>query len=787
MRRLFPIVLFLLLPGIVFARQAGPAGAGTIEGTVTSLENYGINGVILTLEPPRRVEYTDQNGAFAFRDVPAGSYVLRMNIGALEASEANVTVVAGQTVNVSKVLQRDFRLSMTTTVGAASRILEQQLEAPASVTVIDEKRIALEGAAGQIPRLLQSAAGAEYTQSGLYDIQFNSRGFNATLSRRVQVLLDGRDLAAPENKNQEWISQAFLTSELESIEFVRGPAAALYGSNSINGVVALTSKSPRGTPGGRVSITAGNLGTVTGDVRWAGEIGHDWYTKLQLNHTDSGSFTQSRLSETEYPGLPLEVVPARTNAQATAFDARFDKYFASGGQLVLEAGFSHSAGGTYLSQAGRFSVVDSNRSWSRAQLNTTRWTAHAYVNTRYGDLNALYAPVHYPTQTVQFKGEVQGNRRFAHSKGRAVFGASYLQEHASSADSNGNQTLYSHAVTTKEPALFGQLDYNLSAKLKAVGALRWDESTLHTAQFSPKAALVYLLTPNQSLRASFSRGFQVGNYNELFVSTPLAPPLDLSVFDEAFAPILGGVSLGFDSVPVLAQGNSNLDVEKVESVEIGYVARFGSRVRIGADVYRNNMRDFITDILPGVNPAFPPYQAPSQLPPALREAIEQTVNGAIPGLTNLPDGNPAIVYSLGNVGLVTSRGFEAEGDFRLWRGWSLDTSYTRFDFTLVESEPGLEPKPNAPGHRVAFGVTYVRPQFSASFHHRWVDGFVWASGLLVGSVPTYNVSDLSASYTVNRRWQLGLSVYNVFDSDHYEMFGGDVLGRRILTSLAFNW
>jgi len=779
---------------MALARQAGAPAAsavnqstGTIEGTVTSAEDYGIGGVIVTLEPLRWVEYTDQNGAFAFRGVPAGAFVLRMNIGALETSEVNVDVAAGQTVSMNKILQRDFRLSMTTTVSAASRVQEQQLEAPAAISVIDEKTIALEGGADQIPSVLQSLPGAEYTQSGLYDIQFNSRGFNATLSRRVQVLLDGRDLAAPENKNQEWISVGFLEPELESIEFVRGPAAALYGANSINGVVAMTSKSPRGSPGGRASITTGELGTFIGDLRWAGPIGHDWYTKLVVNHTRSGSFSRSRTESVEYPGPPLDVVPALVNTEANGFDGRFDKYFATGRQLVLESGFSQSDGGTYLSQAGRYSVVDSKRSWSRVQLNSTRWTAQAYVNTRNGEWKGLFAPSRYPTSGVQFKGEVQGNRRFAHARGRVVFGASYLHEHVDSADSSGMQTLFQRAVTTKEPALFSQLDYNISSQIKVVTALRWDESTLHTAQWSPKVALVYQPLPNHGLHVSYSRGFQVGNYNELFVGIPLAPPLDLSAIESAFAPSLGGTSLGFNSVPVFAYGNPKLDVEKIKSYEVGYVGKFGSRARIGLDLYRNNMRDFITDIVPGVNPAYPAYRAPATLPASLRAVIEQTVNSALPGLTNLPNGGPQIVYSLGNVGLVTSRGVEAESAFRLWQGWSVDASYTLFDFTLVKSTPGLEPKPNAPRNHAAFGVTYVRPRLTASFRHRWVDTFKWASGLLVGQVPSYNVSDLNASYTLTERWKLGLNVSNVFDRRHYEMFGGDILRRRALTSLTFTW
>jgi len=791
--RLASILMLVLLPRIGFAQAPGavpPSSAaqspGAVEGTIVSEEGVGIGGAIVTLEPPRMVEYTDQNGAFAFHGVPAGTYVVVMHLGELEA-RVEVIVVPGQTVGVKKVIPRDFRLLMTSTVTAASRVQEERLETPAAISVVDEKTIALEGGAGQLPSLLQSTPGAEYTQSGVYNIEFNSRGFNGTLSRRVQVLLDGRNLAAPENKNQEWISVGFLAPELETIEFVRGPAAALYGANSINGVVAMTSKSPRGSPGGRARITTGELGTFIGDLRWAGPLGHDWYTKLVVNHTRSGSFTQPRTATTEYKDLPLEVAPALGDAKATSGDARFDKYFADGQQLVLEGGFSENDGGTYLSQGGRISILDSKRSWSRVNFNTTQWTAQAYVNTRYADQQALFAPVHYPTASVQFKGEVQGNQHFAHARGRAVFGASYLQEHVDSADSAGVQTLYLHDVTTKEPALFGQLDYDLSSRLKVVGALRWDASTLHDAQLSPKGALVFLPVPNHSLRVSFDRGFQVGNYTELFLSSPLAAPLDLASLDAAFAPVTGGVPLGFAVVPVNAFGNPNLDVEKVKSVDVGYVGSFGSRVRISVDVYRTTMRDFITDLSPGTNPGYPAYRAPSALPPAIRTVIEQTVNGLIPGLTNLPNGRPQVVYSYGNAGLVTTRGVEVEGAFRPRPGWSLNASYTKFDFTLVESQPGLEPKPNAPKNRVTFVVTYERPRFAASFHHRWVDEFTWASGLFVGPVPRYNVSDLNASYSLTPRWQIGANISNMFDRPHYEMFGGDILRRRALVHLTANW
>ena len=784
-------LLLLLDPTLASAQATAPAppagDTGSITGTVRSDDGTGVANAIVTLSPLRLVEVTDQQGAFAFRNVPPGRYSVAINLGGLEARADDVAVTAGSAVSVTKVVPADFTVTMTTIVTAASRVLEGSLETPAAVTVVGAGTIDLEGGAGQLPSLLAAAAGAEYAQSGVYNIEFNARGFNGALSRRVQVLVDGRDLAAPESKNQEWLSNGFLASDLESLELVRGPAAALYGANSINGVMALTTKAPRGSLGGRARVTTGDLGTFMGEVRWAGSIGHDWYAKVLFNHTDSGTFSRSRTESLEYIGLPLEIAAARSDVHANTGTARFDKYFAGGNVLALEAGFADTGGGTYLTQAGRLNIVNAKRSWSRASLTANRWTASAYLNTRHATQEALYAPVTIPTASVQVKADIQGHQRFARSRGRVVFGASYLQEHVDSANDAGIQTLYQAALTTKAPAVFGQVEFDLTTQLKAIGALRWDDSTLHDAQWSPRAALVYRAGDGHSVHVSFNRGFQVGNYTELFLNVPLAPPLDLSAFDDALAPLANGIALGFNAVPISAIGNSGLDVETITAVEVGYAAALGSRVRGAISVYRNRMRDFISDLAPGINPAYPPYRAPAAIEADARAIIEATVNGALPGLTNLASGGPQIVFSNGNVGLVTSRGVELEAAVRVRPEWTIDGSYTWFDFTLIESVPGLEPKPNAPTHRAAFGVGYDRQRLGASFRHRWVNRFAWASGVFAGIVPTYHVSDLNASYALTPRLQIGANISNLFDRKHYEMFGGDLLRRRALAHLTVTW
>jgi hypothetical protein len=82
------------------------------------------------------------------------------------------------------------------------------VDAPAAITVIEDTQIATEASTGQVPKILEFTPGAEVTQSGLYDFNFNTRGFNSSLNRRVSTYIDGRDVGVVLLGAQEWAAIA---------------------------------------------------------------------------------------------------------------------------------------------------------------------------------------------------------------------------------------------------------------------------------------------------------------------------------------------------------------------------------------------------------------------------------------------------------------------------------------------------------------------------------------------------------------------------------------------------
>ena len=117
------------------------------------------------------------------------------------------------------------------------------------------------------------------TQSGLYDYNINTRGFNSSLNRRVATLIDGRDPSVPFLGAQEWSAVSFPLDDLANLEMVRGPSAALYGANASSGVLNMTTKAPRDSQGGILRLSFGELNTTNVDLRWAGSLGNEWYVK----------------------------------------------------------------------------------------------------------------------------------------------------------------------------------------------------------------------------------------------------------------------------------------------------------------------------------------------------------------------------------------------------------------------------------------------------------------------------------------------------------------------------
>lgn len=781
------------------------AAHGHIAGRISRESGSGIGGVIVQVVETGAVQLSDANGDFRF-EIPVGTYSLQFVAGSNVTTESNVVVTAGRTTRVDKKVDWNLSVAETITVYSASRRVERVVEAPSSVTVMSPEDVAAVAPSGQAPRIVESAPGVDYTSSGLYDTNFNARGFNSSLNRRILTLIDGRDPAVAFLGSQEWAALSFPLDEMASVELVRGPGSALYGPNAFSGVLNMTTKQPKLSPGGRLLLSGGDLNTRRADIRHAGGLGGEWYYRLVGGYQQSDDFARSRNLTVEYTTpclttgqtdcLRREAVPLALDEVNVRFGGvRFDKHFANTDVFTAEGGYSTIEGPVFQTGIGRVQVTDVERPWFRLNYNMPRWNIGGYYDARKAENQvALASNARLYEDSSNLHGEIMTNWDFFGGRTRVIGGVAYNAQEVDTANPQGFQTLMSEATDERQQSAFGQVEFDLSDKLKLVGAARWDDSTLHEAQFSPKGALVFSPASNHTFRYSYNEAFQRPNYSELFLSAPAGAPVNLAgaaALNPASAPLAPFLQqLGFGPVPLLARGNANLDVEKVRSHELGYAGIYAGKVFLTLDVYKSNLKNFVTDLLPGVNTSFAPYQVPGTVPAPVAAGINAFLNAALGanrgGLTTV-NGSPALVFSYTNAGEVDTQGGEIAVNYYITNNWLVDFNYSLFDFEVKSAQVGDRLLPNAPEKKFNLGLGWRSEKFDAKATYRWVEEFDWAAGIFVGHIPEYEVVNLSANFKVTDLLGFGVDVSNALDDEHYEAFGGDLMSRRALGFVSVNW
>jgi len=624
--RWLTFVLTLCWASLVVAQD----GTGRLEGRVTK-DGEGVGAVVVLVNELKLTGITDADGRFEFDSVPAGSYTLILTLGDNTLTRTDVFVTVGKTHELELEVEWDLGATEKVIVTAAARAAKI-VDAPAAVTSIPEEQIERHAATGQVPKVLEFTPGAEVTQSGLYDFNFNTRGFNSSLNRRVSTYIDGRDVGVVLLGAQEWAAISGSLDDVANLEFIRGPSAALYGANASSGVVNITTKAPADSLGTMLRVSAGQLETRGMDFRRADALGDGWFSKITAGFKNSGDFTISRdpdvIEEPEYSEFCMLVgetdclVEEKTLFREQDDEIRYgslrlDKYLSDASLLTFEAGISDIEGPVFQTGIGRVQGLAAQRPFYRFAYSSDRWNVLAHYATREGNqanlTKDLVINFELLTDTKRYGVEGQGNWLFANNTVRFVVGAAYTEERVDTANPDtGLQTVVYEPIDMHREAIFSQVDWTASRHIKLVFAGRVDQSTLHETQYSPKAALVYSINPKNSLRFTYNEAFQVANYSEFFLharlgafpmkgfvrlwceSTALEQPIDCGAIDVD--------ENGF--VPVLAVGNDDLALEQTQAWEVGYSGLIANRVFITADYYNSKNEDFITDLAPQVGTIF---------------------------------------------------------------------------------------------------------------------------------------------------------------------------------------
>ncbi|MEJ2202023.1 MAG: TonB-dependent receptor, partial [Desulfuromonadaceae bacterium] len=120
-----------------------------------------------------------------------------------------------------------------------------------------------------------------------------ARGFNGRFANKLLVLMDGRSVYTPLFSGVYWNMQDTLLEDIERIEVIRGPGAALWGANAVNGVINIITKHAEKTNGLLFKAGYGTEEQGFGSIRYGSSVGEDGDYRAYLKYFNRDGYDAS--------------------------------------------------------------------------------------------------------------------------------------------------------------------------------------------------------------------------------------------------------------------------------------------------------------------------------------------------------------------------------------------------------------------------------------------------------------------------------------------------------------
>jgi len=124
------------------------------------------------------------------------------------------------------------------------------------------------------------------------------------------VLSDTRSIYTPLYSGVFWDVQDYLMADIDRIEVIRGPVAALWGSNAVNRVINIETRNAAHTQGAYVEAQAGNERSMLAG-RYGGQMGNVAYrvfgTHAELNASLNPTSRQRGRCADDSSGISLRL------------------------------------------------------------------------------------------------------------------------------------------------------------------------------------------------------------------------------------------------------------------------------------------------------------------------------------------------------------------------------------------------------------------------------------------------------------------------------------------------
>jgi len=621
-------------------------------------------------------------------------------------------------------------------VSSASRKSQTLSNTAAAAFVITQEDIRRSGATS-IPEALRYVPGLEVAQGALRTWDITARGFNSEYANKLLVLIDGRAVYTPLYAGVIWELQDTMMEDIERIEVIRGPGAAMWGSNAVNGVINVITKKTKDTRGDLLVAGSGNQ-----ERGFAG-----------FRH--GGSFADSDGSYRVYgKGFSRDATVNAAGAQqddawrSGQMGFRMDHHVADGDGLTLQGdaykmniGVPLIDNAVFVSPYTNYIPNDASvhggnllTRWESTLPNGSEMSLQGYYDR--AQIDALFLGEDTETYDLDFQHRLHPN-----AMNDLMWGANYRHIHFA-AKNTPNMSFAPPSFGYQNVSAFAQDDIALVAdRLRLTLGAKLEDSYFGGMQFQPNARLLWAPDNTNSVWLSASKASRTPS----LVETKAA----------AIAESMTSPSAQTFGLPVQAvvSGNSNLKAETVTALEAGYRTQWNPRLSTDIATYSNHYQDRIEAAYVG-GVATPVFVAAS---------------GAIPNYLSLPIAFRNAATTISVYGLEMSADWRAldwmrlEGAFTYakmnapsWDG--INTDYARL---IPRTQESL---------RCLMDLN-EKTKLNLALRH------VGTLDATTAGVPAYNAADANVAYTPRKGLDISLVGQNLSGS-HVE-FVNNAFGSRL--------
>jgi len=387
---------------------------------------------------------------------------------------------------------------MNIQVTTAARKQQSLANVAAAAFVVTQDDIRRSGATN-IPDILRMVPGVHVAQIDANKWAVSIRGFNGRFANKLLVLKDGRSLYTPLFSGVYWESLDTPLEDIERIEVIRGPGAAMWGANAVNGVINIITKDAADTKGGLVSSGSGSSQPGFGTVRYGASLGKDTDIRVYAKYASRG------------PGRLGNGADAHDAWQSATTGFRLDNQVTEQDKLTLQSEYTTG----YFEENYNLYQPSAPTSWSQNTVSRSyngnilgKWqrniseTDSLSLQLYYDRYDRSMLVLNEKRDTV----DMDFQHRFALGQHQdIIWGAGYRYSY----DRLGQTPYISFGSLQKGTSLFSAFVQDeiklIEDKLALIIGSRLDHNDFTGFEVQPNARLIWTPTQRHTIWASISR------------------------------------------------------------------------------------------------------------------------------------------------------------------------------------------------------------------------------------------------------------------------------------------